>query len=137
LTDHFQGSRWIVSLPTRELRTLYEIEGDLRGCAPRLVSMFMIFTRLSSDDGVPRTESLEQAGFARRIWRRSRLAAEVCLAVPLALGIVALIAFLAVSSTGAHSCRPAAGTPYVAVGSPVLACQTAQAVPKPSSAQKP
>jgi hypothetical protein len=126
-----------VSLPTRELRTLSEIEGDLRGCAPRLVSMFTIFTRLSSDDGAPRTESLEQAGLARRIWRQSRLAAEVCLAIPLALGIVALVAFLAVSNGGAHSCRPDAGAPYVAAGSPILACQPVQAGQHPSPAHQP
>jgi hypothetical protein len=92
--------------------------------------MFAIFTRLTIDDGAPRTESLQHVAFPRRIWRRSRIAAEVALAVPLALGIVALIAFLAVSSAGVHSCRPVAGAPYIAVGNPVLACQTAQAAPK-------
>ena len=126
-----------MSLPTRELRALNEIEGELRGCAPRLASMFAIFTRLTIDDGLPRTESLEQVGFARRIWRQSRLAAEVCLAIPLALGIVALIAFLAVSSSGAHSCRSHAGASYVAVGSPVLACQMVQAGQNLSPTQKP
>jgi hypothetical protein len=126
-----------VSLPSRELRALREIEGDLRGCAPRLISMFAIFTRLTSDDGAPWTESLQPAGFARRIWRRSRLAADVALAIPLALGIVALVAFLTVSSAGVHGCRPDGGSPYIAVGNPVLACQTVQAGQKPSPAQTP
>jgi hypothetical protein len=120
-------------LPIRELRALNEIEGELRGCAPRLASMFAIFTRLTNDDGPPRTESLQQIPLARRIWRRSRLATEVFVAIPLALGMVALIAFLAVSSAGVHACRPVAGAPYVAVGNPVLACQTVQAAQKPAA----
>jgi hypothetical protein len=120
-----------VSLPARELRALNEIEGDLRGCAPRLVSMFGIFTRLTIDEGVPRTESLQHIALAQRLWQRGRLAMEICLAVPLALGLVALIAFLAVSSAGVHGCRPNAGAPYIAAASPVVACQSAQAGQKP------
>jgi hypothetical protein len=130
LTGYMPGSRWVVSLPTRELRALSEIEGDLHGCAPRLVSMFAIFTRLTIDDGIPRTESLPHLSLAQRIWRRSRLAAEVAMAVPLALGIVALIVFLALTSASVHSCRADTSAAYVAAGSPVLACQTVQAVPK-------
>ena len=93
--------------------------------------MFTIFTRLTVDDGLPRTESLPQAGLAQRIWRRSRPAAELFLAVPLALGVVALIVFFAISSGAVHGCRPDVAAPYAAVGSPVVACQSVQAVQKP------
>jgi Protein of unknown function (DUF3040) len=123
LTGYIRGTPSIVSLPTREQRVLDLIEGDLRGHAPRLASMFFIFSRLTTDDGDPRRESLPP--LPRR--RLSRLAADLCLAVPLALGMVALVAFLAVSSAGVHPCKPAAGTPYMGVAtSQVQSCQAAQ-----------
>jgi hypothetical protein len=129
LTGHVKGSPSIVSLPTREQRVLEVIEGDLGGCAPRLVSLFAIFTRLTKDDGAPLTESLQHVGLHRRIWLHSRLAAELVLAVPLALGLVALVAFLTLSSSGTHGCRPDSAGPYNVAASPVIACQTAAQKP--------
>jgi Protein of unknown function (DUF3040) len=122
LTGYILGIRSVVSLPTREQRALAVIEGDLRGGAPGLVSMFAIFTRLTRDDGAPRTESLPPT--ARR--RLSRRAVEVWLAVPLAVGLVVLTVFFAVRSSAVHSCRPLPGQSYVAMGNPVLSCQAAQ-----------
>jgi len=129
LTGYIRGSPSIVSLPTREQRVLDLIEGDLRGCAPRLASMFFIFARLTTGEGELRRESLPPP--ARR--RLSRRATDLCLAVPLALGLVALVVFLAVSMGGAHSCTPAAGTPYMAVATnQVASCPTAQKPPSTS-----
>jgi hypothetical protein len=117
-------------LPAREQRVLDLVEGDLRGCAPRLASMFSIFARLTAGDGDPRKEPLPPP--PRR--RLSRLAAEVWLAVFLALGMAGLVAFLAVSSAGVHPCTPVAGTPYpVLAASPALSCQAAQ---KPQGAPR-
>jgi hypothetical protein len=118
-----------VSLPTRERRVLEEIEGDLRGGAPRLASMFAIFTRLTKDDGAPLTEALQHVGLCRRIWLHSRLAAELILAVPLALALVALVAFVTLSSSGMHGCRPDSVGPYNMAASPVITCQTAAQKP--------
>ena len=107
LTGHLKGSRSVVSLPTRRAGAFFEeIEGDLRGGAPRLASMFAIFTRLTKDDGAPLTEALQHVGLCRRIWLHSRLAAELILAVPLALALVALVAFVTLSSSGMHGCQP-------------------------------
>jgi hypothetical protein len=118
-----------VSLQTRERRVLEVIEGDLRGCAPRLASMFAIFTRLTKDDGAPLTEALQHVGLYRRIWLHSRLAAEMILAVPLALALVALVAFLTLNGSGMHGCRPDSGGPYNMAASPVITCQTAAQKP--------
>lgn len=111
MTGYIRGSPSIVSLPTREQRVLDLIEGDLRRHAPRLASMFFIFARLTTGDGDPRRESLPTPS-RRRLTRR---AADLCLAVPLALGMVALVAFLAVSMGSVQPCKPAAGTPYMVV----------------------
>jgi hypothetical protein len=102
------------------------IEGDLRGCAPRLASMFFIFARLTTADGDPRRESLPPPPRLRL----SRRAADLWLAVPLALGMIALVAFLAVSLGSVHPCKPAAGTPYTVVAvNQAPSCQTTQKPP--------
>lgn len=126
MTGYIRGSPSIVSLPTREQRVLDLIEGDLRGCAPRLASMFFIFARLTTGDGDPRRESLPPPPRLRL----SRRAADLWLAVPLALGMIALVAFLAVSMGSVHPCKPVAGTPYTVVATnQAPSCQTAQKPP--------
>lgn len=64
--------------------------------------MFAIFTRLTRDDGEPRTEALRP---------RSPLAgrARAIIAAPLVLGLVALLVFMAISGSAARSCEPAVG----------------------------
>ena len=91
--------------------------------------MFAIFTRLTKDDGAPLTEALQHVGLCRRIWLHSRLAAELILAVPLALALVALVAFVTLSSSGMHGCRPDSVGPYNMAASPVITCQTAAQKP--------
>jgi hypothetical protein len=125
LNDYLQGSRRVVSLPNQEQQSLDLIEGDLRGSAPRLVSMFSIFTRLTQDDRIPRHEAIAVSA-SRRF---SQMAVELCLALPLALGLVAVAIFLAVSTPAAHGCRPLGGAAYEVAANPTVSCQTA--APKP------
>jgi len=74
-----------VSLPASQQQVLDRIETDLEGCEPRLWSMFAIFTRLTRDEGAPRTESLQQEGWrAWWAWLKSRLTGRAVI-VPLVL----------------------------------------------------
>ncbi len=88
--------------------------------------MLAVFNRLTRDDEVPRTESIHLPSRWQVAWSRSRRAVEISLAVPLVLGLLALVVFLAVSSASVSGCKPASGAPYVVAGNPVLACQTVQ-----------
>ena len=47
-----------MSLPACQERILSGIENALRACEPRLASRFAIFTRLTRDEEIPRTEQL-------------------------------------------------------------------------------
>ena len=114
-----------MSLPTQEQQSLDLIEGDLRGSAPRLVSMFAIFTRLTKDDRIPSHEAIVPS----RRRRVSQMAVELCLAVPLALGLVAVAIFLAVSTPAAHGCRPLGGAAYEVAANPTVSCQAAASKP--------
>jgi hypothetical protein len=118
LTGSFSGSRQAVSLPTSQQRVLHEIEVDLRGCEPRLVSMFAIFTRLTRDDGLPHTESLRPPGV--------RLGRIVTLTV--ILGLTALFVFMAVINAAGPGCRPVAG-PHPSAKISAQSCQSAQPPP--------
>lgn len=121
----FSGQRGVVSLPAGQQQVLDRIETDLEGCEPGLRSMFAIFTRLTRDDGAPRTESLRPEG--RRLRRtppglgltgRPR----AVIAVPLFLGLLALLVFMGISNSAAHDCRATAALR----GAPTLApaCQS-------------
>jgi hypothetical protein len=96
------GQSAVVSLPTGQQRVLDLIETDLEGCEPRLRSMFAIFTRLTRDDGAPRTESLRP---------RAKLAIPVrsVITLTLLLGLVAVSVFMAVTGSTARSCQPGSG----------------------------
>jgi putative exporter of polyketide antibiotics len=111
-----------VSLPVSQQRVLEGIESALEGGEPRLRSMFAIFTRLTRDEGVPRTEALRAETLLRRVWPASGLPASVrtVIAIPLILGLSVLCIFMAVNSSAGHSCRP------VSVLTPVTTCQSAQ-----------
>jgi hypothetical protein len=110
-----------VSLPASQQRVLDGIEDDLRGCEPRLVSMFSIFAMLTRDEGAPSSELL-RLGAGRR-WMLTAARLGTIIVVPLVLGLVALIVFVAVSSAG-HGCRLGA-TPHSAATSRALSCQSA------------
>jgi len=100
----------VVSLPASQQRVLERIESDLQGCEPRLASMFSIFTRLTWNEGAPRTESLPAGTSLRGARRIARTRAIV--AVPLLVVLVAMLIFVTVSSSAAHACRPGT-TPHV------------------------
>jgi len=91
-----------MGLPTRQRKILERIEHALRGSDPRLAALFSIFTRLTSDEEMPRIEQVRAkatmfllriryrlVAFAR--WfaapRRARL--RTALFFPVALAIVA------------------------------------------------
>jgi hypothetical protein len=95
-----------VILPASQQRVLARIESDLQGCEPRLASMFSIFTRLTRNEGAPRTESLPPRTRLPGVRRIARTRAIV--AIPLLLVLVAMLIFVAVSSSAAHACQPGA-----------------------------
>jgi Protein of unknown function (DUF3040) len=110
-----------VSLPVREQRVLDGIESDLRGCEPRLVSMFATFTRLNRDEGAPPAE-LRRRGARRR--RTAGLGPVIV--VPLILGLVGLLVVLSfVAGSAGHGCR-AGGRPHPAAATRSLSCPSAQ-----------
>jgi hypothetical protein len=100
-----------VSLPAGQQQVLDRIESDLEGCEPRLRSMFAIFTRLTRDEGAPRTESLRpEGGRCRWTWpdRGKTGALRAVAAIPIVLGLVTLFVFAAVISSAPHGCRTTA-----------------------------
>jgi hypothetical protein len=99
----------VVTLPAGQQQVLDRIESDLEGCEPRLRSMFAIFTRLTRDDGAPRTESLQPR--ARRwTWPGSGLTERLraIVAVLLLLGLVAFFVLMAISRPVTRGCPPTA-----------------------------
>jgi hypothetical protein len=108
-----------VSLPAGQKQVLDRIETDLEGCEPKLRSMFAIFTRLTRDDGAPRTESLPP----RWTWPHRGLTATLCtiMVVSLALGLAVFFVLAAISNSVAPGCQRMA-TPIRAAAS----CQSAK-----------
>lgn len=88
--------------------------------------MFAIFTRLTRDDGAPRTESLrprERASWWTWPDRGPSHTLRVVMFIPLALALVALFAFVAITSPATSSCATTRW-PHSAV-LPARACQPA------------
>jgi len=108
-----------VSLPVSQQRVLAGIENALEGGEPQLGSMFAIFTRLTRDEGAPRTEALPEETFP---WLAGRLTAtwRAVIAVPVILGLVTLFVLTAISSSAPQGCRPG---PVI---SRTVSCQSAQ-----------
>jgi hypothetical protein len=124
----FPGQWGGVGLSAGHQQALDGIESDLEGCEPRLRSMFAIFTRLTRDEGAPRTESLRpEARHVRWAWlnRKVTVTLRTIIIVPLVLGLVAFFVLTAINSSGGHGCRPVAG-PHAALTYPALSCQSAQ-----------
>jgi hypothetical protein len=111
-----------VSLPVSQQRVLAGIESVLEDDEPRLRSMFAIFTRLTRDEGAPRTEALRARTLLRRAWPAGGLATTVraIIAVPLILGLVTLFIFMAINGSPAQGCRPGP------VATRTMSCQSAQ-----------
>jgi hypothetical protein len=98
-----------MSLPACQERILSGIEDELRKGAPRLASRFAIFTRLTGDEELPRTEQLAP----RRWLDRARMPAVIL--VPLVMLALASVLFLAgVFSGAARTCAAAARRPAAA-----------------------
>ena len=126
-----------MSLPTRQKRVLDRIEHSLHACDPHLRSMFAIFTKLTTEEEMPRLEELEprslppsdwlkrpgQPGRGRRTARgtwapgapRARLHAIIF--VPIALLVLASAAFLGLGTRSVRPCSPATQLQHTA---PVL-----------------
>jgi hypothetical protein len=104
----FPGQSTGVSLPVSEQRALDGIESALEGGEARLRSMFAIFTRLTHDEGEPRTEALRAETLLRRVRRAGGLTGRVrvIVAVALMLGLVTLFVVMAMAGSAAHGCRP-------------------------------
>ena len=115
----FPGQSTVVSLPVSEQRVLDGIESALEGDESRLRLMFAIFTRLTRDDGAPRTEALRAETFP---WLAGRLTAtwRAIIAVPLILGVVTLFVLMAINSSGTQGRLPGP------VMSRTVSCQSAQ-----------
>jgi hypothetical protein len=117
----------VVSLPAGQQQVLDRIETDLEGCEPRLRSMFAIFTRLTRDDGAPRTESLRPQG-GRLRWTRPDLGLtgrlRAVIAIPLFLGLVALLVFMSISNSAAQDCRASAALRAAPTLALAPACQS-------------
>jgi hypothetical protein len=118
-----------MSLPACHQRVLDRIENALQRCEPRLTAMFAMFTRLNTNERIPRIEHLEVPPWWA--WRRrghppylSRPAAlRAILLIPLA-AMVAVVAMFVGMSTSRASCVPADGlTGPVATQSHAKSCQ--------------
>jgi hypothetical protein len=125
-TDAFRrgfAGQWIaVGLPVSQQRVLAGIESVLEADEPRLGSLFAIFTRLTRDEGAPRTEVLQAETRLRRAWPPGGLTTTVraIIAVPLILGLVTLFVFMAINSSAVQGCRPGP------VATRTTNCQSAQ-----------
>jgi hypothetical protein len=111
-----------MSLPACQQRVLDRIETALQRREPRLAAMFAMFTRLNTNEGIPRIEHLEappwwawrSRGHLRPLSRPAAL--RVMLLIPLA-AMVAVAVMFAGMSTSRASCVPADG-PHGPVAGP-------------------
>jgi hypothetical protein len=118
-----------VSLPACQQRALDGIEGALQACEPRLASMFAIFTRLARDEAVPRTESQRAETRVAWGWLGGLTATpRAIVAIPLVLGFMVLLVFLAMNGPAAHGCGPVGGLRAAAVAQ-ARSCQAAPQSP--------
>lgn len=119
-----------MSLPACQQRILSGIESALRTCEPHLASRFAIFTRLTRDEELPRTEQLAQPSTPWRWLKRDGRAGRVsshgprpaggapvgaarlraAILIPVVLIAMAVAVVLA-SNTGANACAPVSHRP--------------------------
>jgi hypothetical protein len=112
-----------MSLPSSQQRILDRIEVMLQESDPRLMALFVIFTRLTRDEEMPRVEELRARLIRFRVWfswraapvrriagRPSRRLRAVLL-FPAALVAMLCALLIGAGSPGAPRCGPALKTP--------------------------
>jgi hypothetical protein len=105
------------------------MESALQACEPRLASMFTIFTRLAKDEAVPRRESLRAETRVAWGWLGGLTASpRAIVVIPLVLGFMALVVFLAMNRPAAHGCGSVGGLRAAAVAQ-AKNCQAAPGSP--------
>jgi hypothetical protein len=106
-----------MGLPASQRRILERIEGTLRGSDPRLAALFSIFTRLTSDEEMPRIEQVRAkaavvlfgirhrlGAFARWFGAPRRARLRTALFFPVALAIVASAVLVGAGFPSANRC---------------------------------
>lgn len=100
----------LVSLSSYQQSLLNGMDRALEARDPRLAAMFALFTRLTREDGPPRTERLASRP---SLWRRLLLVpprvAKASAAIPIVLvaGLMAAIIALGIVTSQASPCPPA------------------------------
>jgi len=122
-----------MSLPARQERVLSGIEKALRAGEPRLASRFAIFTRLTRDEELPRTEQIAPQSWLQRALACAGRACRVLFSRPQARGgaaarpaarlravvVLPVLLIMMASATVAtamartHSCAPAPRRPAI------------------------
>jgi hypothetical protein len=112
-----------MSLPSSQQRVLDRIEGRLRDSDPRLMALFVIFTKLTRDEEMPRIEELRARLTRLRAWFSWRMApvrrfarrrsewTRAILFFPAALAAMACALLIGASSHGGQRCGPALKAP--------------------------
>ncbi len=111
-----------MSLPAGQQALLNGVDRALEARDPRLAAMFAIFTKLTSDDGPPRTERLERASRPVLVWLRVPVRwAQASVAIPIVLvaGLMAAIIALGIATSTGSACTSA--TVHRAAGAAGLA----------------
>jgi hypothetical protein len=96
-----------VSLPSYQQALLNGMDRTLEARDPRLASMFAIFTRLTRDDGPPRTERLAvRPSLAIRACRSGARLARASATIPVVLvaGLMAAIIALGILTSSGAAC---------------------------------
>jgi hypothetical protein len=100
---------------------------------PALASMFAIFTRLTRDDGPPRTERLARGPNPVLVMSRAAvrwLRASAAIPIALVAGLMAAIIALGIASSGRPVCPSAAWTRHSGQFRPTYCRATANGLPK-------
>lgn len=100
------GSVRRVSLPSYQQSLLNRMDRALEARDPRLASMFALFTRLTRDDGPPRTERLAAGSGLRRMVQVPLRVAKASVTIPIVLvaGLMAAIITLGVVTSQGSPC---------------------------------
>jgi hypothetical protein len=115
-----------MSLPASQQRVLDAIENALKRREPRLASMFAIFTRLTTSEGLPRTEVLDAVPWWSPHRYRARIPVRVALLISMAAVLVISAVFLSTSQSRL-SCSP---MPFRAPVTQISHTRTCPAVPQ-------
>ncbi len=98
-----------VSLPAAQQSLLNGLDRALEARDPRLASMFAIFTKLTMQDGPPRTELLERGPNPVLAWLRTAVRwAQASAAIPIVLVAGLMAAIIALGIATSSACTSAA-----------------------------